>query len=164
MQQVRLEFEKAADLLTDHLKDIAIDFEGSRREIDFETYQTLRSAGKIEHSHAFYITLFHKPTKRRESFMFRYFRNWDKFSPYERFIPLEVNYHSSDEGWRRLCDLPKFAKVKLRELFFDDSGNLVTIEHDIATHADKRHTERTIEQVVRVFLDDLLRELMGLVP
>lgn len=88
MLQVRLEFEKAADLLNDALKDIAIDFEDSKREIDFDTYQMLRSTGKIDHSHAFYLQLFHKPTKRREKFMFRYYRNWDKFQSQERVIPL----------------------------------------------------------------------------
>lgn len=162
MRQVRLEFEKAADLLNDNLTEIEVEFFDYRKDIDFDSYQQLRSTGRMELANAFSIKLFHRRTKQKERIMFRYFRNWDKFDSKEGFIPLEVNYLVESKAYKNLTDLPGFEKIRLRELFFDDDGRLVTIQFDPASRTEKRTTEYTLEATVRTFLDDLLRQLMGL--
>jgi hypothetical protein len=52
--------------------------------------------------------------------------------------------------------------VKLRDLFFDEDGQVVNVQYDPVAKCEKRHKEHSIEQIVRVFINDLLEQVMGL--
>ncbi len=66
------------------------------QEPDLDKYQQLRERGSAERCNVFSINFRDARTGRRERFMFRYFRNWNRFERRDRTIPLELNYFDPD--------------------------------------------------------------------
>lgn len=166
MRQVFLEFQKASELLDDQLQkhQINIKFYDYKREISFEDYQQLKERGYIPRSNVFSIQFFNEATEEIYwRFMFRYFRNWDKFNKEDAFIPLELNCFDSDMGsYIRLVDLQWADRIRLRELYFTDKGEFIV---RIYAHSEQREVEKTghtISEIVQWFFDDILQNVIGL--
>jgi Fic family protein len=165
MRALRLEFEKAVDLLNDRLPEVTIDFYDYGREISFEEFQRLREIGQIDHSYAFRINFWKPRTKERTTFMFRYFRNRGKFERRVSVIPLEVNLlteENEEKRYIRLSEIPDMTKIRLREIFFEEDGRVVHIDFDTSANTEQRMENHSIEQIVRLFLDDVIEKVVGL--
>jgi cell filamentation protein, protein adenylyltransferase len=165
MRALRLEFEKAVDLLNDSLPEVTIDFYDYGREISFEEFQKLRELGQIDHSYAFRINFWKPRTKKRNTFMFRYFRNRVKFERRATVIPLEVNLLSEENDEKRyirLSEISSLRNVRLREVFFGDDGKVVHIDFDQKANVEQKLENHSIEQIVRLFLDDVIENVVGL--
>src|SRR5439155_1223115 len=101
IRQVILEFQNSAELLDDQLEQVDIHFYDYKSEgITFEKYQDLLDNGVAEHANAFSITFSrpHSAPDERHRFMFRYYRNFNKFYRHLKVIPLELNYFDADQA------------------------------------------------------------------
>ncbi len=163
MRQVFLEFEKATELLNDQLGDVIdISFHDYNNEISFEKYQTLVEKGNIPQGNAFSIG-FQQSNRRRERFLFRYFRNWKKFKPPQhRFVPLELNYHEEESGYVRLDDLPWAKKIRVREIYFNAKGEFIVRWFNAQTNHEIELKGHTIAEAVQMFFDDVLKNVFEL--
>jgi Fic family protein len=163
MRQVLLEFQKAADLLGDKFEEMDIEFYDYGTELTLEKYQQLRERGSAEHCNAFSITFKDVRTGRRERFMYRYFRRWDRFDFHSRYIPLELNYFDPEERrYRTMSDLDWGTRVRIRDLYFTDEGTFAIkyLSRDTGETVEK--SDATITEAVESFFDDVLRNVWGL--
>ncbi len=164
MRQVFLEFEKASELLTDQLNGILeISFHDYNNDVAFEKYQTLVSNGQIPQGNAFSIGFLQKSQGRHERFMFRYFRNWQKFKPPQhKLIPLELNYHEEQSGYVRLSELIWAKKIRVRELYFNAQGEFIVRWFNAQTSQEVELKGHTIAEAVQWFFDDVLKNVFEL--
>ena len=129
IRQVMLEFQSSAELLSDQLEQIEIRFYDYRAEgITFEKYQELLEDGATEHANAFNVgfTRVHPQPGQRVRFMFRYYRNFNKFTRNARIIPLELNYFDEKQSrYVRLSELNWATTIRIRELYFNVEGQFV---------------------------------------
>ena len=58
--------------------------------------------------------------------------------------------------------MPEFSKIRLREVWFEDTGELVTFEFDLSKRSEIDRHGRSLEEVVRYFIDDVLQHVIGL--
>lgn len=163
MRQVFLEFQKAVDLLGDRFEGVEIKFYDYGEEPDLDKYQQLKERGSAERCNVFSITFRDVKTGKRERFMFRYFRDWNRFDRRAKMIPLELNYFDSeDETWKSMPKTEWGVRVRVRELYFDDKGRFVIRHVDPETGEDAENHSAEITQAVEFFFDDVLRNVWGL--
>jgi hypothetical protein len=163
MRQVFLEFQRAADLLGDRFEGMEIRFYDYGEEPDLDKYQQLRERGSTERSNVFSINFRDARTGRRERFMFRYFRDWDRFERRARVIPLELNYFDAEEEtWKSMPNVAWGGRVRIRELYFTEDGNFVIRYVDPETGEDTRRQKATITEAVEMFFDDVLGNVWSL--
>lgn len=162
MRQVFLEFQKAAELLNEKIQGIDISFFDWKNEISLERYQQLISDGFIDRGNAFSIGFRESRTGHQERFMFRYYRNRDKF-PWKKFIPLELN-HREETGYLRLSDVDWAwgECVRIRELYFTEEGKFVVRYYDAVKREEMETEGIPISEVVQWFFDDVLKHIFGL--
>jgi len=163
VRQVLLEFQKAAEVLNDKLDHLDIDFYDYKTDLTFDKYQRLLEEGAVEHSNAFSVSFREKTSGRFERFMFRYFRNWNKFSKRFRVIPLELNYFDQNAmTYTRLCDLPWASCIRPRELYFTQDGEVILRYFNIDSRQESERKGGTIAEAVQWFFDDVLRNVFHL--
>jgi Fic family protein len=163
IRQVYLEFQKAAELLNDELGQISISFYDYKNDIDFERFQLLSSKGFVPHANAFSVTFSHAVTGLTRRFLFRYCRNFSKFPPPSKIVPLELNLFDHDEGkYIRLSDVPSARGIRLRELYFTEAGEFVMRYFNLDSGQEAERKPDTIAEAVREFYDDVLHGVFGL--
>jgi Fic family protein len=163
MRQVFLEFQRAADLLGDRFAGMEIRFYDYGEEPDLDKYQQLREKGSAERSNVFSINFRDTKTGHRERFMFRYFRDYDRFERRARVIPLELNYFDAEEEtWKSMPNVAWGGRVRIRELYFTEDGNFVIRYVDPENGEDARRQKATITEAVEMFFDDVLGNVWGL--
>jgi len=163
MKQVYLEFERAADLLDEKFQNIDISTYQYSTEIDLDKYQNLKIRGSAEYTNFFSIAFKDQTTGISERFMFRFFRNWEKFQSTSRIIPLELNYfEKEDNRFIRLCEVPWNEKIRLRELFFTDDGLFTVRFYDFGKKGEVENHNKTISKWVQFFFDDVLKNILNL--
>jgi Fic family protein len=166
IRQVMLEFQNSAELLDDQLEQLDIQFYDYKSEgITFDKYQQLLEDGNAEHANAFSITFSrpHTPPEERVRFMFRYYRNFAKFPRYLKIIPLELNYFDVKQSrYVRLVDLKWTETMRIRELYFDPTGEFVIryYNRDLRQEAEKKNAN--ISEAVQWFYDDVLQNVFHL--
>ncbi len=152
IRQVMLEFQNSAELLSDELEQINIEFYDYKSEgITFEKYQELLENGQTEHANAFSITFsrLHADSNDRTRLMFRYYRNFAKYPRHLRIIPLELNYFDG-QRYVRLSDLNWSDRVRIRELYNRD------------LHLEVEKKGATISDAVQWLFDDVLQNFFHL--
>ncbi|HYS54675.1 MAG TPA: Fic family protein [Thermoanaerobaculia bacterium] len=163
IRQIFLEFQKAAELLNDKLQEIAIEFHDYRNAIDFERYQKLLEDGRVEQSNAFSISFRQHRTGLEERFMFRYYRNFNKFPPRRHVIPLEANYFDREiSKYTRLSEVPWGEKVRVREVYFNEQGEFVQRYFNRDTKQEAERKGATISEAVQQFFEDVLQNIFHL--
>jgi len=164
MKQVYLEFERAADLLNDEFQNIDIIPYQYSTEIDSKKYQTLKFKGSAEYTNFFSINFLDKSTNTSERFMFRFFRNYEKFQHGSRVIPLELNYFDKeDHRFIRLCDVKGIEKIRPRELYFTDDGKFTVKYVNFGSKEEIETTKQEpISKWVQIFFDDVLKNVLSL--
>ena len=162
MRQVLLEFQKAADLLNERLGDLEIEFYDYSLDLDLERYQRLREVGSAEHCNVFSINFRMRSTGHYERFMFRYFRNWERFEKRERVIPLEVNrYDMEGRTYVHLEATGWGPRVRVRDLYFSDEGQFL-IQYRNPDTAGLSTKDVSIPEAVEWFFNDVLRNVFEL--
>jgi Fic family protein len=170
LRQVFIEFQKAAELLDDQLKNIlGLSFYDYKNEITFEKYQQLVERGSISQANAFSVTFYDERKQRQEErFMFRYRRNWDKFVKPERsqdkIIPLELTYFDkATSTYLPLSELEWTDRIRIRDLYFlPDTGEFVVRYFRISDCKEVEKKGMTIYEAAQWFYDDILRNVFGL--
>jgi len=162
MRLLTLEFQKATELLSDKLQEqLQISFYEYRTQISFENYQQLREQGEIEGGNVFSIS-FRLNSGQYERFIFRYFRHKDRFSDNHTAIPLTIHYYDVESGmYIHLASLTWADKIRIRELYFSEVGQLIVRYNDPVTKADKEEKGYTVVEIAHWFFDDLLQNVFG---
>lgn len=165
MRQIYLEFDRAADLLDQKIQNFAIDTYDYDWNIDLNKFHQLQTKGNAEYTNFFAISFFEKPTEKRIRFMFRFYRNYAKFPNDSKTIPLELNYFDPDEKrYIRISELSWNKKLRIRELYFSEDGKLHVICYDQGSDNEVHTQNIDISNAVKMFYDDVLRNIFLLTP
>ncbi len=167
VNQIYLEFERAADLLNEQVKSIHIEIYRFEASIDLEKYNQLRFRGFAEHANFFSIRFRGKNNLQEEQFMFRFYRNKPKFPPVSRFIPLELNYlekdsPSEESKYKRVSELSWGDKIRIRELYFNEEGDFTTRYFDLQSKDEVESKKISIADTAKMFFDDVLKNIFTL--
>jgi len=163
MRQIYLEFEKAADLLDEEIENIEIEIYSYSTDFNLEKFQALSIKGSIEHTNFFSIKFTDKIQRREERFMFRFFRNWDKFEHTSKVIPLELNYFDlSNTRYVRMCDVPWHERMRIRELFYSEKEEFTIRFYDSGCKREVETEEINPSRAAQMFFDDVLKNIFGL--
>jgi Fic family protein len=163
VRQIFLEFQKASELLDDNLQgQIEVKFYDYKTEISFEDYQQLKEKGQIQRANAFSISFRENTSGKYERFMFRYFRNWNKFPYEDSLIPLELNRYETESGsYIRLSNLSWADRIRLREIYFTDNGEFIIRYYDTLKRDEIEERGKTVADAVQWFFDDILQNVFG---
>jgi hypothetical protein len=123
MNQIKLEFRQAVDLLNDSLETYNITYY-EYPSITFETFQELEDKGYSQNTFFFSIRIFNKETKRIvQTFVFRFFRDRNKFESGNELIPLELNcFNPETKSFLVIEKFPWADRVQLRSFFFNNNA------------------------------------------
>jgi Fic family protein len=164
IRQVFLEFRKRAELLAEQLDRVEVSFYDYLNEITLEKFAKLRRDGAIEQGNAFAVAFFNKETRVRQRFLFRYFRDWDRYPKGSRAVPLELAY--LEPGTTRYVAIGESRwrdHIRFRDLHFADDGTFVARYWNAGSKTECEDAGRTIQQWAEWFFDDVLRHVFGFV-
>jgi hypothetical protein len=133
--------------------------------ITFDKYQELLEDGATEHANAFSITFSrpHTPPEERVRFMFRYYRNFNKFPRFVKVIPLELNYFDAKQSrYIRLVDLKWLELIRIRELYFNTEGEFVIRYYNRESRQEVEKKNANISEAVQCLYDDVLQNVFHL--
>ena len=152
MENVRLEFESRADMLSDHLQTVRLEFRAYPPP-DLTKYQQLREKGRASQTWFFSVN-FRSNDGSQKSFFFRFYRDY-AIHGRDRVIPLQLNWFVDEEP--APVDNPR---IRLRELYFDAERRLCTrtFENNALCTTDKL----PVGQVVEQFYEDVLKNCLGI--
>jgi hypothetical protein len=163
IRQVTLEFQNSAELLDDELEQLEIKYYHYKSEgVTFDKYQQLLEDGYTDHANCFSVTFFRNNvlTDERVKFMFRYYRNFQKFPKHQCVIPLELNYFDVRESrYIRLSDLPGMECVRIREIYFNQGGEFVIRYYNAGSRQEVEKKGASISEAVQWFFDDVLQNI-----
>lgn len=163
MRQIYLEFERTSDLLDEEIQNLQIETYEYKSEISLDKFRDLKLKGSVEHTNYFSVTFKDKSTDKRERFMFRFFRNWDKFSRESGVIPLELNYFDENElKYIRVGELSWNDKLRVREIYYSEDGILVLRYFDRGCHKEIETEKFSIAEVTKMFFNDVLKNVFHL--
>jgi hypothetical protein len=164
IRQVFLEFQKAAELLDDQLgKILKVTFYDYKNEITFDKYQRLLETGSIFQGNAFSVTFSSEENNNYARFMFRYFRDWDKFSKQDKVIPLQLNYYDREQNtYRQISELDWANNIRIREIYFTSEGQFVIRYYSIDEMRETEQRGEPVAEAARWFYDDILKNVFGL--
>ena len=161
MNQIKLEFRQAVDLLNDSLETYNITYY-EYPSITFETFQELEDKGNSQNTFFFSIRIFNKETKRIvQTFVFRFFRDPNKFESGNELIPLELNcFDPETKSFLVIEKFPWADRVQLRSFFFNNNVMTVSqyerLKRKIVDIENPKQNE-----VVETFFDDVLKNVIG---
>jgi fido (protein-threonine AMPylation protein) len=161
MNQIKLEFRQAVDLLNDSLETYNITYY-EYPSITFETFQDLEDKGYSQNTFFFSIRIFNKETKRIvQTFVFRFFRDRNKFESGNELIHLELNcFNPETKSFLVIEKFPWADRVQLRSFFFNNNVMTVSqyerLKRKIVDIENPKQNE-----VVETFFDDVLKNVIG---
>ncbi|MBP8251269.1 MAG: Fic family protein [Herpetosiphon sp.] len=161
IKQVFLEFEKATELLDEKLERFILTFFNYQRDISFDDYQNFTKSGTFNRNNGFSIEFFEKSSHRSEKFIFRYFRDYDKFTFVPNILPLQLSY-KTEHGYVKLSQLEWAKIIRLREIYFNNQGQFVIRYFDAPSNSEQTVENLTIGDAVEWFFDDVLRNVFHL--
>ena len=162
VSQIKLEFRQAIDLLNESLETYNITYY-EYPAITFETFQELEDKGNSQNTFFFSIRIFNKKTKRiLQTFVFRFFRDRNKFDLGDGCVPLELNcFNPETKSFLVIDKFPWADRVQLRSFFFNN--NTMTV---LQYNRSKRRVIDTenlkLNEVVETFFDDVLNNVVGI--
>ena len=163
MNQIKLEFRQFADLLNERLSTFGTTYY-EYPPISFETFQELEERGSASNTFFFSIRFYHRETKRIvQTFVFRFFRDHNKFGFDHPIVPLELNcFNTETKSFLVLERFPWADLIQLRAFYFNLSNELVVREYDRSERMVKETINPSLNGVAEVFFDDVLANVIGL--
>lgn len=156
MENIRLEFENRADLISDSLKTVWVDFK-SYPVPDLTKFLQLEEKGKASAA-TWFFSLDFRSSRPGEGhyFFFRFFRDHKQHSG-SRAIPLQLNWFVDQEP--KPVEEPK---IRLREFVVDPKTRKLKV---INFENGKKVTsgDLPVQQAVEQFFDDVLKNCFGIV-
>jgi len=162
MNQIKLEFRQAIDLLNDNLETYSITFY-EYPAITFDTFQELEDKGIAQNTFFFSVRIFNKETKRiLHTFVFRFFRDRNKYDYGNKVIPLELNCFNPET--KSFLSIDRFGwadRVQLRSFSFSNNVMTVSQYHRIKREAIDAENYK-LNEVVETFFDDVFKHVVGI--
>ncbi len=163
MRQIYLEFERSSDLLDEKIKNLNISTYEYKTEINLKKFQTLKLKGSSDHVNYFSIIFEDKSNNAKTRFMFRFFRNWNKFPQNSRIIPLELNYFNEEElKFTRMSDFQWNERIRIREMYFSENEVFTIKYYDSGSNKEVETEEISITNATQMFYDDVLKNIFHL--
>ena len=155
MENIRLEFENRADLISDTLKTVWADFK-SYPAPGLTKFLQLEDKGNAVETWFFSLAFRSSRPGEGQHFFFRFFRDHKQHSG-SRAIPLQLNWFVDQEP--KLVDEPK---IRLREFVVDPKTRKLKV---IIFENGKKVTsaDLPVQQAVEQFFDDVLKNCFGIV-
>ena len=131
-----------------------------------EKYQQLKENGIAPATNFFSIRFHNKDTDRIvATFMFRFFRNNDKYPYAKTAIPLELNYFDKEsDDFNFIGYFEKAKKIELRSFYINDKGETVVrfINPEDEKYYEHETTTERVTDVVMKFFDQVFENIIGL--
>jgi Fic family protein len=168
MNQIKLEFRQFTDLLNDNLETYSVTYY-EYPSITFDTFQELEERGSSQNTFFFSIRFVNRESKKIvQTFVFRFFRDHNKFSPNDTIIPLELNCHNPETKSFLVIDKFQWAdRVQLRSFYFNSTATAAA--NELIINRYNRTQRKTIEEsnlklneIVETFFNDVLSNVLGL--
>jgi Fic family protein len=165
VNQIKLEFKQAVNLLDDTIQTYYISFY-EYPLITLEKYQQLKENG-IAPSTNFFSIRFHSQETNSivATFMFRFFRNKEKYPYAKTAIPFELNFFDKTiEDFNFIGYHPRAKSIELRSFYINDKGEIVVryINPSDEKYYELESTTQNITDVVMKFFDQILENIIGL--
>ena len=162
MNQIKLEFRQLTDWLNDHLSTFRATYY-EYPPITFETFQELEDKGSANNSFFFSIRFQHRETKRIvQTFLFRFFRDPNKFGFNRPVVPLEVNcFNPETKSFLAIERFDGADRVQLRAFYFNPSNDLVLVKYNRLQRTIEEETNPNLNGVAETFFDDVLSNVLG---
>lgn len=161
MNQIKLEFRQVTDLLNETLETYNVTYY-EYPLTTFDTFQELEDKGSSTNTFFFSIRFIDKKSKKIvQTFVFRFFRDRNKFSS-NNLIPLELNCYNPDA--KNFLVIEKFHwadRVQLRYFYFDQSNELITGIYNRTQRKIIEDTNLKLHEIVETFFDDVLSNVLG---
>jgi hypothetical protein len=123
----------------------------------------LEEKGGSQNTFFFSIRIFNKETKRIvQTFVFRFFRDHNKFDVGSGIIPLELNCFNPET--KNFLVIDKFSwadRVQLRSFYFM-ANNMTVLQYDRLKRKTVEAENLKLNEVVETFFDDVLKHVVGI--
>jgi Fic family protein len=165
VNQIKLEFKQAVNVLNDSMDSFYISFY-EYPALTLEKYQQLKDNGIAPATNFFSIRFHNKDTDRIvATFMFRFFRNKDKYPYAKTAIPLELNYFDKElNEFKFIGYFDKAKKIALRSFYINEKGETVVrfIKPEDEKYYEHETTTEKVTDVVIKFFDQVFENIIGL--
>lgn len=162
MNQIKLEFRQFTDLLNENLSTFGATYY-EYPPITFETFQELEERGSANNTFFFSIRFYNRETKKiLQTFLFRFFRDHNKFGSDNPVVPLELNcFNPETKSFLGLERFPWADRIQLRAFYFNQSNNLVVTKYDRSERKVKEEINPNLNGVAEIFFDDVLANMLS---
>lgn len=162
MNQIKLEFRQFTDLLNENLATFGATYY-EYPPITFETFQELEERGSSNNTFFFSIRFYHRETKKIvQTFLFRFFRDHNKFGVDIPVVPLELNcFNAETKSFLVLERFPWADRIQLRAFYFNQLNVLVVTKYDRLERKVKEEINPNLNGVAEIFFDDVLANVLG---
>jgi hypothetical protein len=165
VNQIKLEFKQAVNILDDTIESYYISFY-EYPALTLEKYQQLKDNGTAPATNFFSIRFHNKDTNKIvATFMFRFFRNKDKYPYAKTAIPLELNYFDKEtDDFNFIGYFDKAKKIELRSFYINEKGETVVrfIKPEDEKYYEHETTTERVTDVVMKFFDQVFENIIGL--
>ena len=162
MNQIKLEFKQFTGLLNENLATYNATYY-EYPPITFETFQELEERGSANNTFFFSIRFYHNETKKIvQTFLFRFFRDHNKFGFDNPIVPLELNCF--DPETKNFLVVERFAwadRIQLRAFYFNQSNDLVVTKYNRSARTINEEINPILNGVAETFFDDVLANVLG---
>lgn len=159
VNQIKLEFRQATELLEETRANYRIVFY-EYPSITFESFQDLENTGSSNNTFFFSIRIYNNENNRMlQTFVFRFFRNHNKFGFNSSVIPLELNcFNSTTKDFLTIDKFSWSDRVRLRSFYFNDKGILTVIQTNTKKEIEMENPK--ISEIVENFFDDVFQYVL----
>lgn len=161
VNQIKLEFRQATELLEETMPNYRTTFY-EYPPITFGTFQELEKSGSANNTFFFSIRIYNKQTNRiLQTFVFRFFRNHNKYGFNNPIIPMELNCFNPDTKDFLAIDRFNWAdRVRLRAFYYNNQGELIVNQTNRRDEIET--TNPRIAEIVENFYDDVFQYVVGI--
>lgn len=163
MNQIKLEFRQFTDLLNENLSTFGITYY-EYPALTFESFQELEERGTATNSFFFSIRFYHRETKKIvQTFLFRFFRDRNKFGVDNPVIPLELNCFNTETKKFLVIEQFDWAdRIQLRAFYFNPLNDLVITKYNPVERKVTEAVNPHLTEVVETFFDEVLTRVLGI--
>ncbi len=161
MNQIKLQFRQFVDSLNETLETYSVTYY-EYPTITFDIFQELEERGSSQNTFFFSIRFYDRETKKIvQTFVFRFFRDRNKFPTDSSIIPLELNCFNPET--KNFLVIDRFTwsdRVQLRSFYFDQSNEIVTAQYNRAQRKTINENNLKLHEVVETFFSDVLGNVL----
>lgn len=165
VNQIKLEFKQAVNLLDDTIESFYISFY-EYPAITLEKYQQLKENGIAPGTNFFSIRFHSQETSTiSATLMFRFFRNNEKYPYAKNVIPFELNYFDKETEDFNFIGYHKRSKsIELRSFYINEKGETIVryIKPSDEKYYEHESSILNVTDVVMKFFDQVLENIIGL--